>query len=127
MSDTTTAGIRVQVRPQYWAERSDPGQQQWAFAYTVTISNLGAAPAKLRSRHWVITDGTGRIEEVRGPGVVGKEPRLLPGEQFEYTSWAMLKTPLGTMRGEYQFERDDHSGFDAIIGEFVLAEPSQLH
>lgn len=127
MSDTTTSGIRIQVKPQFWKERSDPANLQWAFAYTVIISNLGSAPAKLRMRHWVITDGTGHIEEVRGPGVIGKEPRLQPGESFEYTSWAMLKTPLGTMRGEYLFERDDKTGFEALIGEFVLAERSQLH
>jgi ApaG protein len=83
--------------------------------------------ATLRTRHWLITDGTGHVEEVQGPGVVGKQPRLEPGERFEYTSWAMLKTPFGTMRGSYQFERDDRTMFDARIGEFALTQPNALN
>lgn len=127
MSDTTTQGIRITVKPQYWPERSAPESSQFAFMYTVEISNLGTAPAQLRRRHWVITDGQGNVEEVRGEGVVGKQPQVAPGERFEYTSWAMLRTPIGTMRGEYSMVRPDGSAFEAAIGEFVLTRPDSLH
>jgi ApaG protein len=95
--------------------------------YTVEIANVGKDIATLRSRHWVITDANGRVEEVRGEGVVGKQPRLGPGEKFEYTSWAMLRTPFGTMRGSYQMLRPDGQAFDAKIGEFALTQPHALH
>lgn len=127
MSDTTTEGIQVQVEATYWPERSAPDKGQWAFTYTVKVANVGSRTATLRTRHWVITDATGRVEEVRGEGVVGKQPRLEPGERFEYTSWAMLRTPFGTMRGEYVMERTDGAKFEARIGEFVLAQPNALH
>jgi ApaG protein len=128
MSDCTTEFIRVMVRPTYWAERSTPEAGQWAFAYTVTISNEGKESATLRARHWIITDANGRIEEVRGEGVVGQQPHLAPGERFEYTSWAMLKTPFGTMRGEYFFERSGTLGrFEAKIAEFALALPNAVN
>lgn len=127
MSNTVTEGVRVQVKVNFWPERSNAEAGQWAFAYTITITNEGQAAATLRTRHWLITDAAGHVEEVRGPGVVGKEPRLGPGERFEYTSWAMLRTPFGTMRGSYQFERDDHSMFDARIGEFALAQPNAVN
>jgi ApaG protein len=127
MSDTVTEGIRVQVKPAFWPERSQVEAGQWAFTYTVTIINEGPRVATLRTRHWLITDATGHVEEVQGPGVVGKQPRLEPGERFEYTSWAMLKTPFGTMRGSYQMERDDRSMFDARIGEFALTQPNALN
>jgi ApaG protein len=127
VSDTTTEGIRVLVLASYWPERSSPEASQWAFKYTVTITNRSARTATLRSRHWVITDATGRVEEVRGEGVVGKQPRLEAGDSFEYTSWAMLRTPFGTMRGEYLMERIDGSRFEAKIGEFVLTQPNALN
>ncbi len=93
--------ITVTVRPQYLPEQSDPENQQFAFAYTVTIRNTGAAGVQLIARHWFITDGDGDVQEVKGLGVVGQQPLLRSGEHFEYTSWATLPTPAGTMRGEY--------------------------
>jgi ApaG protein len=124
---TVTEGIRVAVKPAFWPERSAPESGQFAFTYTVEIENEGKEPATLRSRHWLITDAEGVVEEVRGDGVVGKQPRLEPGERFEYTSWAMLKTPFGTMRGSYFLTRPDGSTFEAKIGEFVLSLPHALH
>ncbi len=127
MSNTHTEGVRVTVTAVYWPERSSPDNGQWAFTYAVTLTNEGTRTATLRSRHWVITDATGRVEEVRGDGVVGKQPRLEPGDSFEYTSWAMLKTPFGTMRGEYLMERTDGARFEAKIAEFVLSQPNALN
>jgi ApaG protein len=127
MSVTTTDGIRITVRPAYWPERSSPEAGNFAFMYTVEISNTGAEPAQLRSRHWVITDANGKVEEVRGEGVVGKQPKLGPGERFEYTSWAMLRTPFGTMRGSYAMVRNDGGQFEAKITEFALTQPHALH
>jgi len=127
MSSTTTDGIRVRVKPEYWAERSLPEAGQFAFKYTVEISNLGNDAAQLQSRHWVITDADGRVEEVRGEGVVGKKPKLEPGESFEYTSWAMLRTPFGTMRGSYFLVRPGGGEFEAKIAEFALTQPHALH
>lgn len=127
MSTTTTEGIEVQVQASFWPERSAPERGQWAFTYTVKLANVGSQVATLRARHWVITDATGRVEEVRGEGVVGKQPRLEPGGRFEYTSWAMLRTPFGSMHGEYVMERADGTRFEAKIGEFVLAQPHALH
>ncbi len=127
MSDTVTEGIRVVVHPSWWEERSQVELEQWAFKYTVTITNEGEAEATLQSRHWVITDANGKVEEVQGDGVVGQQPRLKPGERFEYTSWAMLRTPFGTMRGEYTLVRADGSRFEAKIGEFVLTQPNALN
>ncbi len=127
MSTTTTDGVKVTVKPAYWPERSSPEAGQFAFMYTVEISNVGAESVQLRSRHWVITDADGRVEEVRGEGVVGKQPKLGPGEKFEYTSWAVLRTPFGSMRGGYQMVRPTGGSFEAKIGEFVLALPNALH
>lgn len=127
MSVTVTEGIRITVKPTYWTERSVPEKSQFAFTYTIEISNEGSVAAQLRSRHWIITDALGRTEEVRGEGVVGKQPRLGPGEKFEYTSWAMLRTPFGSMRGTYAMQRPDGSSFDAKIGEFALTQPNALH
>jgi ApaG protein len=127
MSSTTTDGIRVTFRPSYWPERSSPESGQFAFMYTVEIANLGKEPAQLRSRHWIITDANGRTEEVRGLGVVGKQPRLEPGERFEYTSWAMLRTPFGTMRGSYFMVRPNGQGFEAKVAESALTQPNALH
>ena len=127
MSSTTTEGIRITVKPAFWPERSLPESSQFAFMYTVEITNVGGAPAQLKSRHWIITDANGRVEEVRGEGVVGKQPKLGPGEKFEYTSWAMLRTPFGSMRGSYQMVRPDGTKFDAKIAEFALTQPHALH
>lgn len=127
MSDCTTEGVRIQVAPAFHAERSDPGRQQWFFSYTVTVSNVGEAPVRLVSRHWIITDGSGRVEHVRGPGVVGEQPRLEPGASFEYTSFCHLPTPFGGMQGSYAMVRDDGATFDARIDPFVLEDPSQVN
>ncbi len=127
MSSTTTEGIRITPQPAYWPERSSPEAGQFAFMYTIEIANVGTEPAQLRSRHWIITDANGRVEEVRGLGVVGKQPRLEPGETFEYTSWAMLRTPFGTMRGSYSMVRASGAVFEAKIGEFALTQPHALH
>jgi ApaG protein len=127
MSMTTTDGIRITVKPEYWPERSSPEASHFAFMYTVEIANVGTETAQLRSRHWVITDANGRVEEVRGEGVVGKQPKLEPGQAFEYTSWAMLRTPFGTMRGSYYMERPNGEQFEARIAEFALTQPHALH
>jgi len=127
MSVAVTEGIRITVEPSFWAERSSPENGQFAFSYAVQIANEGTTAARLRSRHWVITDANGRVEEVRGEGVVGETPRLGPGDRFQYTSWAMLKTPFGTMRGSYTFERPDGSSFQARIAEFALTLPHALN
>ena len=115
----------VSVRP--LPERSQPEAGEHAFAYTVRITNRGDVPGQLIGRHWIISDATGRVEEVRGLGVVGKQPLLQPGESFEYTSWLRLATPSGTMRGSYFCVTDDALPFEATIEEFALALASALH
>ena len=127
MSTAVTRGIRVTVRSQYLPERSSPKGGQYAFAYTVRIANEGDATAQLRTRHWVITDGEGKVQEVRGEGVVGEKPILKPGQAFEYTSWCMLATPHGSMQGTYQMVGEDGSQFDAQIAPFTLALPYSLN
>jgi ApaG protein len=127
VSTAITAGIRVSVEAVYVPEQSAPKQRRYVFAYTVRIENQGAEPAQLRSRHWVIIDGEGKIEEVRGPGVVGQQPMLRPGEKFEYTSGCVLPTPRGQMRGTYQMHRPDGSAFDAEIAAFPLHLPYTLN
>ena len=109
-SEAVTRGIKVRVESEYAPERSQPSQNHWFFLYTITISNVGPETAQLLTRHWVITDGTGHIEEVRGPGVVGKQPVLAPGESFTYTSGCPLSTPFGMMQGTYQMTtlKGDH-------------------
>ncbi len=126
-STAVTEGIRVVVRSAYVADQSLPAAKRYVFSYTVRIVNEGTEDAQLRTRHWVITDGEGNVEEVRGPGVVGQEPRLKPGEQFEYTSGCVLKTPRGQMRGEYQMHRASGRVFDATIAPFLLALPYSLN
>ncbi len=111
------------VQSIYLPDQSEPEDRRYVFAYTVSISNEGPQPAQLRTRHWIITDGAGQIEEVRGDGVVGEQPHLLPGDSFQYTSGCVLKTPLGTMHGTYQMIRDDGSNFEATIAPFTLASP----
>lgn len=103
---------------------SNPTANHYVFAYTVMIANLGSRPAKLETRHWIVTNGHGRIEEVRGPGVVGETPRLSPGQSFQYTSGCALETARGTMHGSYQMVRDDGERFDVEIAPFVLTVPS---
>jgi len=127
MSTAMTNGIRVDVKSEYLPERSSLSERQWAFAYTVRIANEGREPAKLVSRHWIITDAHGLVQEVRGAGVVGAQPRLRPGEEFEYTSWCMLNTPSGLMHGTYQMVGDDGSKFDAEIAPFSLGLPTSLN
>lgn len=117
----------VTVRTQYLAEQSDPAQANYVFAYAVTIKNTGQVAAQLISRHWVITDGNNRVEEVRGLGVVGHQPLLQPGEHFEYTSGTALATPQGSMKGEYFFVAEDGTRFETPIEEFVLSLPRTLH
>ncbi|HEU4383036.1 MAG TPA: Co2+/Mg2+ efflux protein ApaG [Anaeromyxobacteraceae bacterium] len=127
MSTALTDGIRVTVKSAYRPERSAPGQGRYLFSYTVRIANQGDRPAKLVTRHWVITDAAGEKEEVVGEGVVGHQPHLGPGETFEYTSFCVLKTPVGAMRGTYRMLRDDGSAFDAEIAPFSLAVPQALN
>ena len=117
----------VQVRVRYVPEQSDPEDDTYLFAYSIRVSNTGDIAAQLLSRHWIITDANGRVQEVRGPGVVGEQPRLAPGEAFEYTSSCPLETPVGTMRGSYQCVAEDGTPFDALIPEFVLSIPRTLH
>jgi ApaG protein len=126
-STAVTEGIRVTVRSSYVSEQSLPLARRYVFAYSVRIANEGAEPAQLRTRHWIITDGVGKVEEVRGPGVVGQQPTLRPGEHFEYTSGCVLQTPRGEMRGTYQMHRPDGRQFDAIIAPFLLALPHSLN
>jgi ApaG protein len=127
VSIALTQGIRVSVQSQYIPERSAPAANQYAFAYTVRIANEGEDTAQLRSRHWIITDGEGKVQEVRGDGVVGAQPVLKPGQYFEYTSWCMIATPHGSMRGTYQMVREDGDTFDAQIAPFPLALPYSLN
>ena len=122
-----TDGIHVRVQSLYLADQSSPRDDRYVFAYTITISNEGTRTAQLRTRHWIITDGNGKVEEVRGPGVVGQTPYLRPGERFEYTSGCVLQTPRGDMRGSYQMHRPDGREFDATIARFVLALPHSLN
>jgi ApaG protein len=117
----------INVRPQYLVEHSNPDEEKYVFAYTVTIRNTGEHTAQLISRHWIITDGNNAVEEVRGAGVVGEQPVLKPGEAFEYTSGCPLPTPVGSMRGSYQCVADDGTAFEAPIPEFVLSTPRTLH
>jgi ApaG protein len=126
-SEAVTRGVRVKVESQYDGERSEPSRNQWFFLYTISITNEGAATVQLLTRHWIITDGTGKVEEVRGPGVVGKQPTLKTGESFEYTSGCPLTTPFGVMEGTYQMVTEDGEAFDAKIAAFTLSEPYTVH
>jgi ApaG protein len=126
-SELVTRSVRVSVLAEYAAERSRPDQQQWFFLYTITIANEGAATVQLVSRHWIITDGAGHVEEVKGPGVVGQQPVLAPGQSFTYTSGCPLKTPFGTMKGTYQMVTPGGEDFDVAIAPFTLSEPYTVH
>ena len=127
MSTALTNGIMVTVKSEYIPERSSLSSRQYAFSYTVRIENQGDETAQLRSRHWIITDGNGSVQEVRGDGVVGAQPVLRPGDNFEYTSWCVLATPSGMMRGTYQMVTDRGQTFDADIAPFRLALPQTLN
>ena len=119
--------IRVDVSANYVGEQSKPDEGHYAFSYTITIRNEGQVPARLLTRHWVITDANGKVKEVRGEGVVGEQPYLLPGQGFRYSSGAVLETPVGAMQGSYQMLADDGAHFDAPIAPFTLAMPGLLH
>jgi ApaG protein len=119
--------IRVDVQTSYVPEQSDPGSQRFVFSYTITILNEGNEAARLLRRHWLITDANGKVQEVRGDGVVGEQPHLQPGQGFRYSSGAILETPVGTMQGSYQMETDQGARFDAPIAPFRLAMPGILH
>jgi len=119
--------ISIDVETAYLEEQSEPREQRYVFAYTITIRNEGDVPAKLLTRHWIITDANGRVQEVRGDGVVGEQPYLKPGQGFRYSSGAVLETPVGTMQGSYQMIADDGARFDAPIPAFRLAMPGMLH
>lgn len=127
-SEAVTRGVRVRVVSEYAPDRSEPAKNQWFFLYNVTITNEGTDTVQLLTRHWIIKDGTGHVEEVRGPGVIGKQPILKPGESFDYTSGCPLSTPFGVMEGTYQMIAlggDDR--FDAKIAPFTLSEPYTVH
>jgi len=124
-SEAMTRGIRVHVESRHSPDHSRPAL--WFFLYTVTIANHGTETVQLLSRHWIIQDANGRIEEVRGPGVVGDQPILAPGEAYEYTSGCPLPTPFGSMHGTYQMVTKGGERFDAEIAEFVLREPGSIH
>jgi len=127
VSNAITNGIRVTVSSNYIPAQSAPKARRYVFAYTVRIANEGTEAAQLKSRHWIITDGNGKIEQVKGPGVVGEQPMLRPGEHFEYTSGCVLETPRGSMEGTYQMLRSDGTEFDATIAPFALMLPYSLN
>jgi ApaG protein len=126
-SDATTRGVRVEVQSRYLAERSDPLRQRWFFAYDIRISNHGDEVVQLLNRHWIITDANGQIEEVKGPGVVGDQPILAPGESYSYTSFCPLTTPFGTMEGGYEMATDGGQTFRAKIARFTLSQPMAVN
>lgn len=127
MSTTAENSIHVDVETAFVPAQSDPAQNRFVFAYTITILNQGSIPAKLLTRHWLITDANGKVQEVRGEGVVGEQPHLKPGEGFRYSSGALLETPVGAMQGAYQMINDHGQHFDATIAPFRLAVPGVLH
>ncbi len=119
--------VEVSVVTHYVEAQSDPTEERFVFAYTITITNNGTQSAQLISRHWIITDASGEVEEVRGEGVVGKQPLLAPGESFEYTSGAILKTPVGAMQGAYTFHDPNQASFSVPIAAFSLSMPNLVH
>ena len=125
--DKTKYEINVDVATDYIDDQSEPDAGRYVFAYTITISNRGNIPAQLLSRHWIITDANGKVQEVSGDGVVGVQPRLNPGEKFSYSSGAVLETPVGAMQGSYRMEAENGTSFDAPIPPFTLAVPGVLH
>ena len=127
MAESKKYQIIVSAYPQYVADQSDPEREHYLFAYTIRITNTGTVAAQLISRHWIITDGNLRVEEVRGLGVVGEQPLIRPGETYEYSSGCQLGTPVGTMRGSYQMVAEDGTSFEAEIPQFTLSIPRVLH
>lgn len=127
MTDTPDHAFAIDIATSYLDEQSEPDENRYVFAYTIQIRNTGRVPAQLLGRHWVITDADGTVEEVTGEGVVGEQPWLRPGEAFQYTSGAVLKTGLGTMQGRYDMLADDGTRFDAPIPPFTLSMPRTLH
>lgn len=125
--DDLGSDILIDVATTYVDEQSEPDADRYVFAYTITIRNDGEIAARLKSRHWIITDANGKVQEVNGDGVVGEQPHLKPGEQFRYSSGAVLETPVGAMQGLYRMEADDGERFDAPIAPFTLAVPGMLH
>ena len=125
--DEARCEIAIQVVTDYVDEQSEPASDRYVFAYTITIRNNGTVPARLISRHWIITDANGKVQEVSGDGVVGEQPHLDPGEEFRYSSGAVLETPVGAMQGLYRMEADNGMNFDAPIAPFTLAVPGVLH
>ena len=119
--------IDIQAASRFLADQSDPADERYVFAYTIRVQNLGQQAAQLISRHWVITDGNGKVEEVRGDGVVGKQPVLEPGQSFEYSSGAVIETAVGSMRGSYQMQAEDGTSFEATIPTFTLSVPRVLN
>ncbi len=126
-SEAITAGIRVRVEAEYSEAQSRPQSNQWFFLYTITITNESERAVQLLTRHWIITDATQNVEEVRGPGVVGEQPVLRPGESFEYTSGCPLPTPFGAMEGSYQMVAEGGDPFDVAIDRFLLMEPNSIN
>ena len=126
-SETVTTGIRVRVEAEYSDEHSRPQLNQWFFLYTITITNESERVVQLLARHWIITDATQKVDEVRGPGVVGEQPTLRPGESFEYTSGCPLSTPFGAMEGSYQMVGEKGDPFDVTIERFLLMEPNSIN
>jgi ApaG protein len=127
MQEAASSPIAVEVETAYIEEQSDPRDKRFVFSYTITIRNEGQVPARLLTRHWIITDANGKVQEVRGDGVVGEQPYLKPGQGFRYSSGAVIETPVGSMQGSYQMVADDGRRFDAPIAPFRLAIPGVLH
>jgi ApaG protein len=125
--DQSPYHIDVRVVTSYMGDQSDPDTDRYVFSYTITIRNTGHEAARLLNRHWIITDANGKVEEVRGRGVVGEQPYLRPGEQFRYTSGTVLATPVGSMQGSYEMLANDGTRFDATIAPFSLAIPHRVH
>lgn len=126
-SEAETAGVRVNVRARFSPEHSSPAASRWFFLYTIRISNEGETAVQLLNRHWTIVDGTGHTEEVHGPGVVGEQPTLQPGQAFEYTSGCPLPTPFGSMAGSFDMQRADGTQFEAEVALFQLIQPGSIH
>jgi ApaG protein len=127
MNERSSYTIDVQVEPRFVPDQSRPGDNRYVFAYTITLHNAGDIAARLLTRHWVITDANGKVEEVTGEGVVGEQPWIRPGDEYEYTSGAVLETSVGIMQGSYQMLADDGTHFEAAIPPFTLSIPRTLH
>ena len=127
MSEAVTKNIRVEVLARYSPENSKPLQDEWVFQYTIRITNQGSETVQLLSRHWIITDAADHVEEIKGPGVIGEQPVLAPGESFKYSSWCPIKTPMGVMRGTYQMSSPGGTQFDIEIAPFGLKAKYTVH